>query len=136
YITAMRSNPLFRVLRLDKVRMALLSRAFRLYLSGRTADVPLWSAFYTTIDELAQRAAQLHLPGEQTRWASCRVVRLRSKLGGGSNPEADFESLGLELAHRELSAQDLKRRFATRCVPIIGYVQHDRYYLDLRTIFA
>jgi L-seryl-tRNA(Ser) seleniumtransferase len=135
HIALMRRNPLFRVLRLDKVRMALLSRTLRLYLAGRSADVPLWHAFHTTIDELGCRADQLRPPAEGSRWAACRRVPVRSKLGGGSNPESDFESLGLELEHRDLPAEDVKRRFAARAIPIVGYVQHDRYYLDLRTIF-
>jgi L-seryl-tRNA(Ser) seleniumtransferase len=136
HIGAMRRNPLFRVLRLDKVRMALLSRALQLYLAGRATEVPLWRAFHTTVDELARRAGQLRLPSEATRWASSRLVPVRSTLGGGSNPEADFESLGLELVHRDLPADEVKRRFAARSIPIVGYVQRDRYYLDMRTIFA
>jgi L-seryl-tRNA(Ser) seleniumtransferase len=135
-IARMRRNPMFRVLRLDKVRMALLSRTLRLYLAGRAADVPLWHAFQTTIDELDCRAKQLRLPTDGSRWAACRRVPVRSKLGGGSSPEADFESLGLELEHRDLPAEEVKRRFAARTIPIVGYVQHDRYYLDLRTIFS
>ena len=107
HIAAMRRNPLYRVLRLDKVRMALLSRTLRLYLAGRSADVPLWHAFHATIDELGCRADQLRPPAEGSRWAGCRRVPVRSKLGGGSNPEADFESLGLELEHRDLSAEEV-----------------------------
>lgn len=136
HIAAMRRNPLYRVLRLDKVRMALLSRTLRMYLSGRPAEVPLWHAFHASLDELSRKADQIRTPVHGSRWAACRRVPVRSKLGGGSNPEADFESLGLELEHRELSAEEVKRRFAARPIPIVGYVQHDRYYLDLRTIFA
>jgi L-seryl-tRNA(Ser) seleniumtransferase len=135
HIALVRRNPLFRVLRLDKVRMALLSQTLRLYLSGRSADVPLWQAFHATLDELGCRADLLHAPPEESRWAACRRVPVRSKLGGGSNPEGDFESLGLELEHRDFPAEEVKRRFAARTIPIVGYVQHDRYYLDLRTIF-
>ena len=135
-IARMRRNPLFRVLRLDKVRMTLLSRTLQRYLAGRSADVPLWHAFHATIDQLGCRADQLRPLTKESRWAACRRVPVRSKLGGGSNPEADFESLGLELEHRDLRAEEVKRRFAARTIPIVGYVQHDRYYLDLRTIFS
>jgi seryl-tRNA(Sec) selenium transferase len=37
--------------------------------------------------------------------------------------------------HRDLSAEALKRRFATRVVPIVGYVQQERFYLDIRAFF-
>ncbi len=135
WIAAMRKNPLYRVLRLDKVRMALLDRTLKYYLSGRANELPLWRLFHAGLDELEARIGRLRLPGPETRWACCRCVSLRGKLGGGSNPEASFASLGLELLHRDLSAEALKRRFATRAIPIVGYVQQDRFYLDVRTFF-
>jgi L-seryl-tRNA(Ser) seleniumtransferase len=135
HVAAMRKNPLYRVLRLDKVRMALLDRTLKYYLAGRAAELPLWRLFHASAEELNAWAASLRLPGPRMRWAVCRLVPLQAKLGGGSNPEASFESLGLELVHRDLSADVLKRRFATREVPIVGYVQQDHFYLDLRTVF-
>lgn len=135
WIAAMRKNPLYRVLRLDKVRMALLDRTLKHYLAGRAADLPLWRLFHADLGELEARIERLRLPGPRTRWACCARVPLRGTLGGGSNPEASFASLGLELRHRDLSAEALKRRFAMRAVPIVGYVRQDRFHLDLRTFF-
>lgn len=132
WIRAMRKNPLYRVLRLDKVRMALLDQTLKFYLAGRANELPLWRLFHADLGELQARIEGLRLPGPDTRWACCKPVPLHGKLGGGSNPEASFASLGLELLHRELSAEALKRRFAARAIPIIGYVQQDRFYLDVR----
>ena len=134
-VEAMRANPLYRVLRLDKVRIALLAGALDFHLSGRAAELPLWRLFHAELEELAARVDRLRLPGPETRWASCRRVPLRGALGGGSSPETRFESLGLELRHRDLSAEGLKRSFAARAVPIVGYVQRDRFQLDFRTLF-
>lgn len=135
HIEALRRNPLYRVLRLDKVRLALLDRTLKLYLNGDAGSLPLWRLFHASLDELEARIAQLRLPKSGTRWLSVRSTPLQGRLGGGSNPEAVFESLGLELRHRELSGEALKRRFATRLVPIVGYVQQGCFYLDLRTCF-
>ena len=134
-LAAMRRSPLYRVLRLDKVRMALLDRVLREYLAGRAADLPLWRLFHATPQELEARSEALRLPGPETRWASVRRVPLRAALGGGTNPETTVPSTGLELVHRDLSAAALKRRFAAREVPIVGYVQQERFYLDLRAVF-
>ncbi|HEV2147339.1 MAG TPA: L-seryl-tRNA(Sec) selenium transferase, partial [Longimicrobiaceae bacterium] len=133
-LEAMRKNPLYRVLRLDKVRMALLDATLKQHLAGRAAELPLWRLFHADIVELAARIERLRLPGPETRWASCRRVPLRGTLGGGTNPEADFESLGLELVHRDLAAEGVRRRFAAREVPVVGYVKQDRFHLDLRTV--
>ncbi|CAN5788542.1 L-seryl-tRNA(Sec) selenium transferase [soil metagenome] len=135
WIGPMRKNPLYRVLRLDKVRMALLDRTLKRYLSGQANELPVWRLFRASIDELEAQIQRLHLPGPETRWACCKPVPLLGKLGGGSNPEASFPSLGLELLHRDLSAEALKRHFASRAIPIVGYVQQDRFYLDVRTFF-
>lgn len=135
HIAAMRRNPLYRVLRLDKVRMALLDRTLKRYLSGSADRLPLWRLFHASPGELEERAGQLRLPGPGTRWASIRRVPLQGRLGGGSNPEAGFASVGLELRHQDLSAEAVKRRFAMRPVPIVGYVQRDRFHLDLRAFF-
>jgi L-seryl-tRNA(Ser) seleniumtransferase len=134
WIAAIRRSPLYRVLRLDKVRMALLYRTLDYHLSGRVAELPLWRLFHTSVDELEARIEGFDLPGSQTHWERCAVVPLRAKLGGGSNPEASFPSVGLQLTHRYLSAEAVKRRFARRPVPIVGYVQGDRFHLDLRTV--
>jgi len=132
-LAAMRTNPLYRALRLDKLRMALLDVALKRHLSG--GELPLWQLFHTSLRELEERIEGLRLPGPDTRWAACERVQLRATLGGGSNPEASFASLGLELRHRDHSAESLRRRFAARAVPIVGYVQRDRFCLDLRTFF-
>ncbi|MBW3571988.1 MAG: L-seryl-tRNA(Sec) selenium transferase [Gemmatimonadetes bacterium] len=134
-IAKMRQSPLYRVLRLDKLRLAVLDAALKLHLAGAGDDLPLWRLFHTDQAELDARIGGLRLPGPQTRWASCRRVPLRATLGGGSNPEATFASAGLELVHRDLSADALKRRLSTRDVPIVGYVRQDRLYLDVRTFF-
>lgn len=135
HVAALRRNPLYRVLRLDKVRMALLDRALKRYLAGESGRLPLWRLFRASLDELEAKIARLRLPGAGTRWLSVRSTPLQGRLGGGSNPEAVFASVGLELRHRDLSTEALKRRFAARAVPIVGYVHRGCFYLDLRTCF-
>jgi L-seryl-tRNA(Ser) seleniumtransferase len=135
-IAAMRNNPLYRVLRVDKARMALLDHTLKRYLAGQPGELPLWRLFQSGLDELEARADQLRLPGMGSRWACVRRVPLRARFGGGSNPDASFASLGLEMQHRDLSAEAVRRRFAARPVPIVGYIQQDRFHIDLRTLFA
>jgi L-seryl-tRNA(Ser) seleniumtransferase len=61
-------------------------------------------------------------------------VSLRATLGGGTNPEVGLPSAGLELRHRDLGADEVRRRLAARPVPIAGYVQQDRLHLDFRAV--
>jgi L-seryl-tRNA(Ser) seleniumtransferase len=134
-LAAMRRHPLYRVLRLDKVRMGLLAAVLREHLAGAGGDLPLWRLFHAEPETLRARAACLRLPVPPTRWARCAPVPLRATLGGGSSPDSSVESLGLELVHRELSVNEVRSRLAARPVPIVGYVRRDRLYLDLRACF-
>ena len=134
-IEAMRRNPLYRALRLDKVRVALLDRALKAHLAGRAAGLPLWRLFHASVAELEARLERLRLPGDTTRWAECRRVPLRATLGGGANPEMDFPSAGLALRHRDFGPDEVRRRFAARPVPIAGYVRQERFHLDFRAVF-
>jgi len=133
-VEAMRRDPLYRALRLDKVRIALLDRTLKAHLAGRGAELPLWRLFNASVAEVEARVDRLRLPGDATRWASCRRVPLRATLGGGANPEVDFPSAGLKLRHRDLGADAVRRRFTARPVPIAGYVQQDRFHLDFRAV--
>jgi len=125
---AMRANPLYRALRLDKVRIALLHHALRQYLAGRFHTLPMWRM--TSVQDLEAMRFRLRLPPKGVKW-----VPLEAQTGGGSNPESGIESLGLELSHSALSAQQLKDRFAGHLVPILGYVRRNAFYLDVRTFF-
>jgi L-seryl-tRNA(Ser) seleniumtransferase len=123
-VEQMRRNPLYRTLRLDKLRLALLHHALHQYLAGRKSLLPVWKALTDNLDGCRER---LKLR-EGIDW-----VTLRAQTGGGSNPEESFESLGLRFSGR--SGQTLKERFAARPIPILGYIQGNAFHVDVRTLF-
>ncbi len=133
-IGTMRRHPLYRALRLDKLRLFLIHQTLLRYLTGDVSGVLLWRLAKMTFPELEARAKKLGLPGKSTRWQSARWVESVASLGGGTNPETTVPSLALELRHRDYSAERLKARFASRDVPIAGYVQKGTFFLDSRTI--
>jgi L-seryl-tRNA(Ser) seleniumtransferase len=124
YVEQMRRNPLYRTLRLDKLRLALLHYALTQYLTGRSDALPLWQMMTADLDGCRER---LRLR-DGVEW-----VTLKAQTGGGSNPEETFESLGLRFSSS--SAQTLKEKFARRPVPILGYIQGNAFHLDVRTFF-
>jgi L-seryl-tRNA(Ser) seleniumtransferase len=125
YVEQMRKNPLYRTLRLDKLRLTLLHYALTQYLTGRRNTLPVWKM---TTSDLNGCRDRLKLR-EGIEW-----VALKARIGGGSNPEESFESQGLRFSRG--SAQALKERFAARAVPILGYIQGNAFLVDVRTFFT
>lgn len=133
-VKAMRKNPLSRALRLDKVRLNLLHQALLAWLTGGEAGLPLWRMASRDVESLAEDKARLRLPDSKTRWKSLDWVDLNGSMGGGSNPEMTFPSLGLKLVHKDHTALEVRSHFADRGVPIVGYVQKGAFFLDIRTL--
>ena len=119
-----RRNPLYRTLRLDKLRLTLLHHALTKYLTGSQRTLPIWQMTMADLESVRDR---LRLR-DGIEW-----VTLRAQTGGGSNPEESFESFGLRFSRG--SAQALKERFASRAIPILGYIQGNAFHLDARTFF-
>jgi len=119
-----RRNPLYRTLRLDKLRLALLHYTLTRYLTGRQDALPVWQITGANLNGCRER---LKLR-DGVEW-----VTLKAQTGGGSNPEESFESQGLRFSRG--SAQVLKEKFAGRPVPILGYIQGNAFHLDVRTLF-
>jgi L-seryl-tRNA(Ser) seleniumtransferase len=134
-VESMRKNPLYRALRLDKLRIALLDGALKRRLSGNPETIPAWRMTTAAIHDLQDCREKLRLPNADGAWKDAQWTPLEAQVGGGSNPESSFESFGLRLVHRRHSAQELRARFAGRSVPILGYIHRNAFCLDIRTCF-
>lgn len=123
-VERMRRNPLYRALRLDKVRLTLLHYTLTQYLKGRESALPVWQMAAASLEDCKEL---LRLP-HGVEW-----VQMTAQTGGGSNPEKGFRSLGLRVSCG--SPQEIKTKFASRAIPILGYIQGKAFYLDIRTLF-
>lgn len=128
-IARLRTNPLLRALRVDKLALAALAQTLRLYLSPETrAQIPFFAMLGASLDELrtrAQRYAQA-IPG-------CTIAESSAYVGGGSLPESVLPSIAVALSPRngaDAAAQALRRA----PTPIIGRIDEGRLLLELRTI--
>lgn len=127
FVGRMARNPLYRALRLDKVRLALLHYTLTQYVTGRENALPVWKMAAADLEPCRQK---LRLR-DGVEWVS-----LKAEIGGGSNPERSLESLGLRFRGGSAqSAQSLKERFAARTIPILGYIHGGAFHLDVRTLF-
>src|SRR2546427_7548242 len=133
-ITALRSHPLMRAMRPDKLTIAALVATLELYRDGRAeSELPVWRMIAATPAALAKRARAL-----ATRLASggveCDVVETRSTVGGGSLPEETQPSRAVAIGARHGRANDIAARLRAADPPVIARVVDDRAALDLRSV--
>ena len=135
YIDAMKTHPLYRALRVDKMTIAALEATLRVYADPRAAerDIPVISMLSITDDRLCTQADKLS-EAIQKHGGAAEVVRTKSVAGGGSVPGLELNSYAVAPIGLA-SAEWIEQQLRNRTIPIIGRIENDRLILDIRTIF-
>jgi L-seryl-tRNA(Ser) seleniumtransferase len=133
-IARMRSNSLFRALRVDKLIYAALEATLLAYLRRDHDAIPTLRMMRLTKEAIGERAAnvaaQINSPTLKTE-----ITDAESLLGGGSAPSSVLPTRVLALSCQGLSADDVAQRLRASDPPIIARVEEGRVLLDLRTVF-
>lgn len=131
-IAKLKKNPLFRALRVDKITFALLERLFASYLNNRAGeDIPLWQMLAVPESELYKRAK--HIVNQVGEPSGVSVEATRALLGGGTSPEAAVPSVAI-IFGRNFPVNKLQKQFRSLLLPIIGRIEGDRFFLDLKVV--
>ena len=129
----LRSNPLLRAFRVDKMTLAALEATLRLYLSPdrARARIPVLRMLTEPAAAVEQRASAAlgHLsPAAAGRVA---VTPMRSVLGGGSAPGFEIASWGWAVSGNAEAVDSILRR---QDPPVIGRIENGEFLLDFRTV--
>jgi L-seryl-tRNA(Ser) seleniumtransferase len=135
-VQAMRRNPLYRALRVDKMTMAALDMVLGAHESGRAArEVPVARMLWLTAEEIRARAralaSALRARGAE---ADVAVVPGSSAVGGGAAPTVELETALVAIAARAHSPDVLTARLRGGDPPVVARVADGRLVLDLRTV--
>ena len=133
-VSRMRSNPLFRALRVDKLTYAALEATLLTYIRQDYDSVPALRMMRMTAEEIAKRAS--HLAEQLPSAYRAEVVDGDSVIGGGAAPGATLKTKLLALSLDGMTADELLCRLRSSEPPIIGRVDEDYVVLDLRTVFT
>jgi L-seryl-tRNA(Ser) seleniumtransferase len=133
--TRMRSNSLFRALRVDKLTYAALEATLLAYVKRDHEAIPTLKMMRLTRGEIGKRAESL---AEQVRPSklNVEVVDGESVIGGGAAPSSVLPTRLLALTCAGLNADELAARLRASDPPIVARVEDGRVLLDLRTVFA
>lgn len=133
-VRALKSEPLFRALRADKLCFGALQATVDLHLNGATRQIPVLAMSRTEKDELRARAATIitRLKGLPARISAGRGT---VKTGGGTLPRSTISSVCIDIEPDACSAHEFAARMRTQIPPVVGYIANRTFKLDLRTIF-
>jgi len=129
-----RTHPLMRALRVDKMTYAALEATLEEYAADRAASaVPVPAMMAMPVDAIERRARalaeNLNAAGVRTR-----IVDGASTIGGGSAPGSTLPTRLIEIEPQSIGAQQIERCLRESEVPIIARIENDRVVLDLRTV--
>jgi L-seryl-tRNA(Ser) seleniumtransferase len=133
-IARMRSNSLFRALRVDKLTYAALEATLLAYVKQDHAAVPVLRMMQLSPDEIDKRAKAV-VEKLQSSKLSLEVVNGQSVIGGGAAPSAVLATRLLAVSCEGLSADEVLARLRASNPPVIARVEEGRVLLDLRTVF-
>lgn len=136
YIEKMRSNPLFRALRIDKITAAFLETILLEYRSMERAlvRIPTLRMLTQNEKEIAEDAAELKILLEQTAFdAEIALYPCRSKVGGGALPVTELPSMAVGIRPSKISAETLSRRLRRLPIPVVTRIEDENVLVDART---
>ncbi len=138
-VARMRSNSLFRALRVDKLTYAALEATLLAYVKRDHDAVPVLRMMRFSKDEIARRAEKIVSKVESVEAKSARLklelIDGESVVGGGAAPSAVLPTRLIALSHTDLSADELSARLRASAPPIIARLEEGRVLIDLRTVF-
>jgi L-seryl-tRNA(Ser) seleniumtransferase len=147
-VERIRSNPLFRALRVDKLTIAALEATLQSYLRGALDEIPALRMIRLSQEEIAKRAQKFCDELRSALPADVKVEILPgfSVIGGGSTPDQQLPTTLIAISTPRHSAAQLEERLRkpraasedggipSTATPVIARIEDKRLILDLRTV--
>ena len=137
WIKTLKSHPLTRAMRVDKMTLAALEATLDTYLDPQKAQQE-----NPTIRMLAIDPALLKLRAEAlyekltALGVTCQVIPEQDQVGGGSVPTQLLPTWAVAVDPQNVTVDGLEERLRKETdIPIIGRIVKDRYLLDTRTLW-
>jgi L-seryl-tRNA(Ser) seleniumtransferase len=131
-IARLRSNPMARALRVDKVTLAALEATLALYREPdrALAEIPALAMLTAPAERVRARVSRMVAELAQ-RGINAEGTDSVATVGGGAFPTARIPSAAIAL---DGDADGLAQRLRVAPLPIVGRIERDRLLLDLRSV--
>lgn len=140
-INKLRTFPLLRALRVDKMTLAAFEATLRLYLKGDIKAIPTLAMLFRTSEDLRKQAQRLKrrlkmlFKGTKLRSVYVDVVEVFDTVGGGTFPQSELPGYAAAVKLPELgSSGKLAEKLRDMPVPIVTGASEDRLLFHVRTL--
>ena len=130
YIEALKKNQLLRMLRVDKLTLALLEESIKSLLLGKIDEIPTLKMLFTPLEVLKQRA--MRIQNNIQALCQCEIKETKTVIGGGTTPNKKIPTIALSLAFKGLKPHKIEQLF--RAKNVIGRIEEEQFLLDFRTL--
>ena len=145
-IEKIKTNPLNRAVRIDKLTLAALESILRIYLEPEEAirRIPTLNMICLEFDEIKRRARRLsrRLKKVIPEFLDLKITETTSRVGGGALPICPLKSLAVSISYKKApnssqipsSVSELEERLRHTTPPIITRIEEERLLFDVRTL--
>ena len=137
-IEKIKKNPLNRALRVDKFTLAGLESILRMYFDEESAlkNIPTLAMLSMPVKDIERRAARLLklVKGKLADHCMVSTMKSESRVGGGAMPEQGLLTRVLAVKPLSLTVNQLEERLRMQSPPVIGRIENDCFFLDMRTV--
>ncbi len=135
-----KTNPITRALRIDKLTLAALESTLRMYRDEKKAVeiIPTLRLLTLPNSFIALQAEKLYSMLKRTDEPRMMVQigDCTSRVGGGALPLLDLPSKYVGVSVDGMSSNAVERAMRENTPPIIGRIEEDMFIMDLRTVQA
>lgn len=135
FINQMKTHPLARVVRIDKMTLAALESTCRTYLDPEKAleEIPALRMLTEDVSSMKRRGEELKALLNGSKLFRCQVVEATGQVGGGSAPTTELAGIAVKI-ETDLPAEKIERLLRKNSVPIIARIIRDAVHFDMRTV--
>jgi L-seryl-tRNA(Ser) seleniumtransferase len=131
-----RSNPLFRALRVDKLTYAAVEGTLMEYIRQDHDAIPFARMMRLSAADICVHAEAMQKQLGGAAHLKTTIISGESLVGGGSAPTSSLPTFLLAVTAESLSADELAARLRHNNPPIVTRVEEGRVLIDLRTVLS
>jgi L-seryl-tRNA(Ser) seleniumtransferase len=137
-VSRLRSHPLYRALRADKLSLAVLEKTLESHRrEAALKEVPVLRMLALTKLQIGERASAFLESYRQSATSSDLVFEIRegeSAIGGGAGANTHPATALITVSHQQWSADQLAQALRTSQPPVICRIADGKVVIDLRTV--